>query len=442
MIIPLLARGQMLGALTFLSAESGCRYGPADLALAEELARRAAPAVDNARLYREAQEAIRARDDLLARAAHELRTPLTIVKGYTALLAKRVAEHDAEVAGLASGTSRRVDYMTRLITELLDATQLTTGQPSLEAEPIELGAVVAEWLIQAAPLAQEKNIALVDAVEPGLALVGDRVKLEQVVLNLLTNAIKHAAAGGTIRVEGVAAGPAVELRVRDTARESVGVPRAGLRTLLPDWQRHRTAQGGGARSRPRPRDREAAPGAARGAHLGRERGAGPRQHVRGAVAGYDRRRSPGLTHRARRLIGSPVAGGGRHAKRGRPCPDPAELGSVLQAPQRLPLGWGQSDGNGSRHEDLLLRPCGRCRFPSRGVRHHPMPMPKTWLRLLGEHGHAWCAGSSTGARLATTRPQTSTATIARWYTTSGTVRGPTPTTMVKTPTSVPSSANA
>ena len=75
MIVPLVARERILGALSLVSAESGRRYGPHDLALAKDLARRAALAVDNARLYQAAQAAVRARDEFLSVAAHELRTP-------------------------------------------------------------------------------------------------------------------------------------------------------------------------------------------------------------------------------------------------------------------------------------------------------------------------------------------------------------------------------
>ena len=88
MIAPLIARGQMLGAISFGATGGGRRYGPDDLALAEELARRAAAAIDNARLYASAQAAIGLREEFLGVAAHELRTPLTTLKGYAQLLAR------------------------------------------------------------------------------------------------------------------------------------------------------------------------------------------------------------------------------------------------------------------------------------------------------------------------------------------------------------------
>jgi PAS domain S-box-containing protein len=216
MSVPLVARGRILGAVSVVRAESGRRYGPADLALAEELARRAALSIDNARLHREAQEAIRMREAFLARASHELRTPLTIVKGHLALLGKRLTGGEPEATAAVSVAQRHVDRMTRLVADLLDASRLAAGRLTLKPEPLDLKGVVAEALAQVRSLAQAKGVGLVEAVVLGLALVGDRLKLEQVVINLLTNAIKHTPAEGTIRVEGRRGGEEVELSVRDS----------------------------------------------------------------------------------------------------------------------------------------------------------------------------------------------------------------------------------
>src|SRR5262249_1849336 len=86
MVVPLITRGRTLGAITFITAESGYSYGQADLGFAEELARRAAFAVDNARLYKEAQDANQIKDEFLATVSHELRTPLTAILGWARML--------------------------------------------------------------------------------------------------------------------------------------------------------------------------------------------------------------------------------------------------------------------------------------------------------------------------------------------------------------------
>jgi len=86
MSVPLVARGRVLGVLSFMSARPSRRYGPSDLPLAEELGRRAALAVDNARLFKEVEDALRVRDDFLTAASHDLRTPLTSIKGRIELM--------------------------------------------------------------------------------------------------------------------------------------------------------------------------------------------------------------------------------------------------------------------------------------------------------------------------------------------------------------------
>jgi signal transduction histidine kinase len=165
-------------------------------------------------LLRQAEAAVRLRDAFLARASHELRTPLTVVKGHLRLLARQLA--DGQAAGLVAVADKHVDRVTQLVAHLLDASRLAAGQLPVEPEPTELAAVVAEAVAQVRPLAQDKAVRLETAVPTGLRLVGDRLQLEQAVLNLLTNAVKHTAAGGTIRAEGAGQGAQVELRVRDS----------------------------------------------------------------------------------------------------------------------------------------------------------------------------------------------------------------------------------
>jgi PAS domain S-box-containing protein len=213
--VPLGARGRTLGTLTFVTAESGRRYGPADLALAEELARRAALAIDNARLYHEVQTAVSVRDEFLARASHELRTPLTILKGNLALLTKPTSA-DRPGTELIATCRRHVARMERLVGDLLDLARLEAGQGRSQTEPLEPAALVEDVLAQLRPLAQAKGLELRSHVEAGLRLVGDAAQLEQVLINLVSNAVRHTPAGGTISMDGAARDGAVELRVRDS----------------------------------------------------------------------------------------------------------------------------------------------------------------------------------------------------------------------------------
>ncbi len=119
-IVPLVARGRVLGAIACAYAESGRRYEESDLTLAQELARRAALAVDNARLYREAQRAVRVRDEFLASASHELRTPLSHIKGFVSTLRQTDVEWDEETRrDFLTEIEREADRLSRMIGDLL-----------------------------------------------------------------------------------------------------------------------------------------------------------------------------------------------------------------------------------------------------------------------------------------------------------------------------------
>src|SRR6188768_3948392 len=138
MTVPLQARGEVLGALAFFSSDPERRYDRADLALAEDLARRAGLAVDNARLYREAQRAIRARDEFLSVAAHELKTPLTTMLGFAQMLLKHLTpdgQSDQPIVRRAlQAIEQQSERLARLVTRLLDIARIEGGR--LMIEPI------------------------------------------------------------------------------------------------------------------------------------------------------------------------------------------------------------------------------------------------------------------------------------------------------------------
>ncbi|MDQ1613876.1 MAG: hypothetical protein QOG00_3807 [Pyrinomonadaceae bacterium] len=216
MIVPLVARGRTLGAITFATAESGRRYGLSDLALAEDLAQRAAFAVDNARLYREAQEANRLKDEFLATLSHELRTPLTSILGWTNLL-RSVKFDDATAARALETIERNARSQKQLVDDLLDASRIITGKLRLELKPTELKQVVESACEAARPAAQVKNIELGLALDRAASLVaGDAERLQQVVWNLLSNAVKFTPEGGCVEVRLERAGAQARISVTDT----------------------------------------------------------------------------------------------------------------------------------------------------------------------------------------------------------------------------------
>ena len=199
-VAPLGARGQTLGAVWLAAAESGRRYGPEDLALAQSLADLAALAMDNARLYREAQEASRLKDDFLATLSHELRTPLNAIVGWAHLL--RTMELDREAMRRAAETiDRNARIQSRLIADMLDVSRIVTGSLRLDVKPLDLAGVLAAVLDTLRPSADAKQIRLESEIQASAGLVsGDADRLRQVFWSLLTNAVKFTERGGVVRV--------------------------------------------------------------------------------------------------------------------------------------------------------------------------------------------------------------------------------------------------
>ncbi|WP_133478425.1 GAF domain-containing protein [Cognatilysobacter segetis] len=133
-IVPLIARDTVIGTLTLVQAESGRRYQQADVGLALELARRAAAAVDNARLYAQLQDEHRRKDEFLATLAHELRNPLAPIRTGLALLqADTDPERNARTRGIME---RQLAHMVRLIDDLLDLSRVTRGTVELQRRPV------------------------------------------------------------------------------------------------------------------------------------------------------------------------------------------------------------------------------------------------------------------------------------------------------------------
>lgn len=198
MSVPLSAAGRVFGAMTLISAEPGRRYGPEHLRLATELASRAALAVENARLYREAERAVHVRDEFLSVASHELRTPLTPLKLKLQSLAVDTAKQPPSpylerVRAALEASNRQVDKLSSLIGDLLDVSRIVSGRFRLELEEIDLAALVRDVVARYEGAAQEAGSAL--QVESPERVLGtwDRLRLDQVVTNLVDNAIKYGA---------------------------------------------------------------------------------------------------------------------------------------------------------------------------------------------------------------------------------------------------------
>jgi PAS domain S-box-containing protein/excisionase family DNA binding protein len=244
-IMPLIARQQVIGAIAFERSEAARVYDAADLVLAEEVARRAALAVDNARLYREAQEAVRVRDAFLAIASHELKNPLTALLGNLQLLQRRAARE----AGPASERLQRslqvvADQATRLnqmIGALLNISRLEAGQLTLTSAPLELCALVRKVVAEVQPTLTQHTLTCATPDTP-LVMEGDALRLEQVLQNLVGNAIKYSPRGGlvSVRIERQS-----EWAYVDVSDQGIGIPQDALAKLFERFYRASNVDGGG-----------------------------------------------------------------------------------------------------------------------------------------------------------------------------------------------------
>lgn len=206
MSVPILARGHTLGVLTFVSARPGRVYGIADLALAEELALRAALAVESARLYREAEEAIKARDEFLSNASHELKTPCTSLRlGVQGLLqlarTKPLSQvPSAFVERVLENAERQIQHLSRLVDKLLDVSTISSGQLQLGFKEMDLSALVRNVVESyQREMARSASAVVVHADTPVVGL-WDPSWLEHVIGHLLSNALRYGA-GKPIEVE-------------------------------------------------------------------------------------------------------------------------------------------------------------------------------------------------------------------------------------------------
>jgi signal transduction histidine kinase len=214
MAVPLVARGRIIGGMTLSCNTPGRLYGPSDLLLAEELCRRAAVAIDNARLYREAQEAVRLRDDFLAVASHELKAPLTPVQLMIEQLDGELAGRPEALATTVQMMRRQIRRMVRLVDQLLDVTEMQAGFLHLQAADVDLVALVKDVEEQLADDLARAQCPLHIQAPAQLAGHWDRARLEQVVASLLSNALKFGARH-PIEIVLEAVGETVRLVVRD-----------------------------------------------------------------------------------------------------------------------------------------------------------------------------------------------------------------------------------
>ena len=195
MAVPVRARERVLGSISLGRGASGPRFQSRDLALAVAFADRVGMSMDNARLYQEAQAALRARDEFLSIASHELRTPLTTACLSVDLLARGLrAGWNAEAyAARVQGTQKQLTRLRRLVDGLLDVSRIAAGRLVLEIGEIDLCALATELVERFAEEARSAGSEVRLRASCARTLRGDAMRIEQVLTNLLSNALRYAA---------------------------------------------------------------------------------------------------------------------------------------------------------------------------------------------------------------------------------------------------------
>jgi len=216
-VVPIPSRHSVLGVVGFASATPN-RYTSTELNLAQDLARRISLALENARLYREAQEANRAKDEFLATLSHELRTPLNAILGWIQILRSKHLD-EITTARAFEAIERNAKAQAELIEDMLDVSRIITGRLRLELQPIRLSDAVEAALDSVRPTADAKGVRLECDLTPDRGFIsGDQHRLQQIVWNLLSNAVKFTPAGGVVRVQLEYRNAEAKLIVRDTGR--------------------------------------------------------------------------------------------------------------------------------------------------------------------------------------------------------------------------------
>lgn len=215
--LPLLSHDRLLGALVLGRSDPARPYGEGEVLLGEELASRAAHAIDNARLYHLAQQAIRTRDEVLGVVAHDLRNPLHAAMLAARALLRRERDQEHPAGDLAEVIARSLDRANRLIEDLLDVSRMAAGRLSVEQIPLSPERMVRETVETFGPIATAASVELeMDLRSPLPPVLADGERCAQVFSNLVGNALKFTPAGGRIQIGAEQRGEEARFWVRDT----------------------------------------------------------------------------------------------------------------------------------------------------------------------------------------------------------------------------------
>jgi signal transduction histidine kinase/putative methionine-R-sulfoxide reductase with GAF domain len=234
-VVPVQAHQSTLGAITLAYASSGRRYAVEDIAIAEDLARRLATAIENARLYREASEAVQARDRLLAIVSHDLRNQLGIIGNAMHSLEKSSRGVSSESVERSLALVKRASTnMHRLVGDLVDSAAIHAGRFLVALRPVPIDELIAAAVELQRPTAAEHDIRLsLELAAPGIAVLADPERMHQVLANLLGNAIRYAGRSQQVSVTSSADERYVTVCVVDTGP---GIPDGDHRELFKPYR--------------------------------------------------------------------------------------------------------------------------------------------------------------------------------------------------------------
>jgi signal transduction histidine kinase/ActR/RegA family two-component response regulator len=216
--VPLTTRdGKNIGLIQLSDKYEG-EFTQEDEAILVQLAQMASATIDNARLYQESQQANRLKDDFLATLSHELRSPLNAMLGWLTLLRTRKFDEAAKTRALET-IERNARTQAQLVEDILDVSRIIRGQLRLNVRPVTLVPVIESALDTVRPAADAKSIRLQSVLDPAAGPVsGDSDRLQQIIWNLLTNAVKFTPKGGRVQICLERINSHVEITVTDTGQ--------------------------------------------------------------------------------------------------------------------------------------------------------------------------------------------------------------------------------
>ncbi|MBD2646231.1 hybrid sensor histidine kinase/response regulator, partial [Nostoc foliaceum] len=218
MTVPLLVRERKVGTIVFASAQPGRYYTVVDLTMAEELAQRAAFAIENAHLYQQAQEANRIKDEFLAIVSHELRTPLNSMLGWVQIIRNRKLDEAITFKALAT-IERNAQHQRKLIEDILDISRIVQGKIRLNLRKVDLVFVINAAIEAIHPTSEIKDVQIESNLDSSVSeVMGDAERLQQVVWNLLSNAVKFTPSGGRVEVYLKQVNSNAQITISDTGK--------------------------------------------------------------------------------------------------------------------------------------------------------------------------------------------------------------------------------